>query len=71
MSAPRRAVPRIREFLADSLTPVAAYRRLAGGGPRFLFESVTGGEQVSRYSYLGGRPRQLFRVYADRLEVEE
>jgi anthranilate synthase component 1 len=37
---------------------------------RFLFESVTGGEQVSRYSFLGGRPRELYRLYTDRLEIE-
>jgi anthranilate synthase component 1 len=65
----RRAIPHVREFLGDSLTPVAAYRRLAADRPRFLFESVTGGEQVSRYSFLGGRPRELYRLYGDRLEV--
>jgi anthranilate synthase component 1 len=71
MNHPRRATPRVREFLGDSLTPVAVYRRLAAGRSRFLFESVTGGEQVSRYSFLGGRPRELYRLYPDRLEVED
>src|SRR5258708_6999864 len=56
MSAPaagRRALPHIREFLADSLTPLAVYRRLAEVSAfRFLFESVSGGEQVSRFSFL-------------------
>jgi anthranilate synthase component I len=66
----RRAIPHLREFLGDSLTPVAAYRRLSPRHPRFLFESVSGAGQVSRYSFLGGRPRELYRVYADRLEVE-
>ena len=65
-----RAVPHVREFLGDSLTPVAAYGRLPADRPRFLFESVTGGEQVSRYSFLGGRPAELYRLYGDRLEVE-
>ncbi len=71
MSRPRRATPRVREFLGDSLTPVALYRRLAREHPRFLLESVTGGEQVSRYSFLGGRPRELYRLFPDRLEVED
>ncbi|MDH3402210.1 MAG: chorismate-binding protein [Acidobacteriota bacterium] len=71
MSRPRRAVAHVRTFLGDSLTPVAAYRRLAADRPRFLFESVTGGEQVSRYSFLGGAPRALYRLYPDRLEVED
>ncbi len=67
---PRAAVPRIREFLADSLTPLAVYRRLGAiSGERFLFESVAGGERVSRYSFLGAGPRQVCRLYPDRLEV--
>jgi anthranilate synthase component 1 len=68
---PRRAVPHIREFLADSLTPLGVYRRLARISPlRFLFESVSGGESVSRFSFLGAGPAAIYRLYADRLEVE-
>ena len=68
---PRRAIPHVREFLADSLTPLAVYRRLASLSPyRFLFESVTGGESVSRFSFLGAAPRAIYRLYPDRLEVE-
>jgi len=71
-SRPRRAVPHIREFLADSLTPLAVYRRLAQISPhRFLFESVSGGESVSRFSFLGAGPREIYRLYEDRLEVEQ
>jgi anthranilate synthase component 1 len=62
----------MREYLADSLSPLAVYRRLATLSPRrFLFESVTGGEQVSRFSFLGVAPRQVYRLYEDRLEVAE
>jgi|HubBroStandDraft_3_1064219.scaffolds.fasta_scaffold04307_2 anthranilate synthase component 1 len=69
--APRRAVPHIREFLADSLTPLAVYRRLAEISPhRFLFESVTGGERVARWSFLGAGPREVYRLDAGGLEVE-
>ncbi|HZI63541.1 MAG TPA: anthranilate synthase component I, partial [Thermoanaerobaculia bacterium] len=67
----RRAVPHLREFVADSVTPLAVYRRLAELSPtRFLFESVTGGEQVSRFSFLGAGPRAVYRLYSDRLERE-
>jgi anthranilate synthase component 1 len=70
-SASRRATPHTREFLADSLTPLGVYRRLARtSATRFLFESVTGGEQVSRFSFLGAAPREIYRLYPDRLEVE-
>jgi len=68
---PRRAVVHVREFLADSLTPLAVYRRLAEiSEVRFLLESVSGGEQVSRFSFLGAKPRELCRVYADRVELQ-
>ncbi|MEM8930183.1 MAG: anthranilate synthase component I [Acidobacteriota bacterium] len=70
-TTPRRATVHVRELLADTLTPLAVYRRLAASSPiRFLFESVTGGEQVSRYSLLGAEPLELYRLYSDRLEVE-
>jgi anthranilate synthase component 1 len=64
--------PRTRELLADALTPVSAYRRLAAafGGDRFLFESVTGGESVSRFSFLGAGSSVRLRLFSDRLEVE-
>jgi anthranilate synthase component 1 len=68
---PRRAVPHIREFLADSLTPLAVYRRLSAISPyRFLLESVAGGDRVSRFSFLGAAPREIYRLYPDHLEVE-
>jgi anthranilate synthase component 1 len=67
----RRATPHIREFFADSLTPLAVYRRLAEvSDHRFLFESVSGGERVSRFSFLGAGPRAVYRLHADHLEVE-
>jgi len=70
-STPRRATPHLREFLADTLTPLGAYRRLATlSDVRFLFESVTGGEQVSRFSFLGAGPREVYRLWPDRLERE-
>ncbi len=72
MSPPRVARPHTREFLADALTPLGVYRRLQGLSPlRFLFESVTGGDQVARYSFLGAAPRAVYRLWPDRLEVED
>jgi anthranilate synthase component 1 len=69
--SPRQATVHVREFLADQVTPPALYQRLASLSPtRFLFESVTGGEQVSRFSFLGAAPREVYRLWPDRLEVE-
>ena len=66
-----RAIPHHREFLADTLTPLAVYRRLCDHSKvRFLLESVTGGEQVSRYSFMGAEPRATYRLFHDRLEEQ-
>ena len=55
-----RLIPVVRRLLGDALTPVLAYRRLVRPDPRlapsFLFESVVGGENIARYSFLGSRP---------------
>ncbi len=55
-----RVIAVARRLLSDVLTPVSAYRALVRGdarmAPSFLFESVTGGDRVGRYSTLGARP---------------
>jgi len=49
--------------MADQLTPVGAFARLAEGAEHaFLLESVVGGEQVARYSFVGARPSAIFRA---------
>lgn len=51
------------DVIADVETPVSAYWKLAHDEEfSFLLESVTGGEQVSRFSILGVRPRSVLRV---------
>jgi anthranilate synthase component 1 len=47
----------VHDLLSDTETPVSAYWKLAHDEPvSFLLESVTGGEQVGRYSFIGVRP---------------
>ncbi len=53
-------LPVVRELPADLETPVSVYLKLAGEGPSFLLESVTGGEQVARYSFIGIQPSQAY-----------
>ena len=48
------------DIAGDLDTPVSAYARLAGFQPRFLLESVEGGERLGRYSFIG---------FGDALEV--
>ena len=50
-------VPVYRTLTADLETPVSAFLRAAWGEKEcFLLESVEGGEQVGRYTFLGLRP---------------
>jgi anthranilate synthase component I len=50
-----------RSVLADRETPVSVFERLAHEPNAFLLESVTGGEQLARYSFLGANPRTVLR----------
>ncbi len=54
-------IPVYTELLADLETPVSAYAKLRARGPSFLLESIEGGENLSRYSIIGCRPRKIFR----------
>ncbi|GER23477.1 anthranilate synthase component I [Zafaria cholistanensis] len=57
----RRVIPVSIRVLADSLTPIALYTRLAAGRPgTFLMESAAAGGVWSRYSFIGtGAPATL------------
>ena len=55
-------VPVWREFLFDVDTAVTAYAKLARPPFGFLLESVVGGEQWARYSFLGSRPAAAWRL---------
>ena len=63
-------VPVWREVLADLSTPVAAFLRLVGAGPGFLFESVEHGERWSRFSFVGRNPSATMIARDGRLTVE-
>ncbi|GAC69975.1 anthranilate synthase component I [Gordonia soli] len=56
-----RVVPVSRKVLADSETPLSAYRKLAGDRPgTFLLESAENGRSWSRWSFIGaGSPSAL------------
>ncbi len=56
------AVPVYRRLMADVLTPVSLFLSLRKGADYpFLLESVEGGEQVARYSFLGRNPYQVLK----------
>lgn len=63
------AVPVCRQLIADGLTPLAAFRRLDDGQFACLFESVTGGDRVGRYSFLAAGPYKLLQAWNRRVVV--
>src|SRR5439155_12831692 len=64
-------VPVCREILADLETPVSAFLKVHRGSYGFLLESVEGGEQWGRYSFLGTDPARIFRVRGREVVIEE
>jgi anthranilate synthase component I len=55
-------VPVVKEIVADLLTPVSAFLKIAEHSDyAFLLESVEGGEHVGRYSFLGKDPFLILR----------
>jgi anthranilate synthase component 1 len=61
LAAEHRVVPVTRKVLADSETPLSAYRKLADNRPgTFLLESAENGRSWSRWSFIGaGAPAAL------------
>jgi anthranilate synthase component 1 len=65
-------VPVVKRVLADLMTPVSAFLRVAGDSPyAFLLESVEGGEKVARYSFLGAEPHVILRCREGEVWIEE
>ena len=54
-------VPVIREFAADTLTPVSAFAAVHRPPFGFLLESLVGGERWARFTFLGTEPREAWK----------
>ena len=64
-------VPVNRRLSADLLTPVSALLALRQNSQRaFLLESVEGGENMARYSFLGRNPYRIVRAAGNSVTVE-
>jgi anthranilate synthase component 1 len=61
-------VPVVREFAADTLTPVTAYAAVARPPFSFLLESLVGGERWARYTFLGTEPSEGWRYSHGRVD---
>jgi anthranilate synthase component 1 len=80
LAADGNLIPLYREILADLETPVSAFSKIDHGPSAYLFESIEGGENWARYSFLGSgspvviqeeRGNLLFRGGTGRLEVQK
>ena len=63
-------IPVYRSILADMETPVSAFYKLMPDNYAFLLESVEGGENVARYSFLGSQPSVLFYSKGHQVTIE-
>jgi anthranilate synthase component I len=69
-------IPVIASVVADLVSPVAAYLKLANPYSErdhphsFLLESVEGGERIARYTYFGADPFQTVACRGRRIAVE-
>src|SRR5437899_2826216 len=78
LSREGNVVPLYKTVIADLLSPVAAFLRIAPQDERgrkahpysFLLESVEGGERVGRYTFFGADPFQVVRCQGERITVE-
>jgi anthranilate synthase component 1 len=63
LTAKGNTIPVYLDLTADCETPLGAYSKIRHEGPAFLFESIVGGERISRFSFLGSNPRKVYRVF--------
>lgn len=69
LAAQGNVIPVTTDLMADFETPVSAYAKLRQAGPSFLLESIEGGENLSRYSFISCRPRKVYACGATETRI--
>jgi len=70
MAEKANVVPIVHTIPADLLTPLAAYLKISNTSSHsFLLESVEGGENLARYSFLGANPAMIASGDLDKTKV--
>ena len=64
-------IPVYLELLMDMETPLSFFKRLERDRYAFLLESVEGSERWARFSFLGSRPRLVFKASGKNVEIIE
>lgn len=66
------AIPVYRRLMADVLTPVSLFLNIRKGALYpFLLESVEGGEQLARYSFLGRNPYKILEFDGEAVTLKK
>lgn len=63
-------IPVVRTLLADLETPISIFRRVAKRDKAFLLESVEGGFQWARYSFIGTDPFMMVSAKQGEITIE-
>jgi anthranilate synthase component 1 len=58
------------EIMVDLETPISIFKKTATGDHAFLLESVEGGEQLARYSFMGFDPLVIFHARGTTITIE-
>ena len=64
LAADHDLVPITTRVVADRETAVTVFEKLVGDEPGFLFESLVGGEQWARWSFVGWDPLATVKSHA-------
>src|SRR5579863_8720592 len=64
-------IPVYRQLLSDHLTPVMAFEVLGRDPNSFLLESVVGGENIGRYSFIAAGPKLVYQAASGRAVIQQ
>ena len=63
-------IPVVREISADLETPVSCFLKIGDRPYSYLLESVEGGENLARYTFIGASPSLVFQSKGRQITVE-
>jgi anthranilate synthase component 1 len=63
-------IPVWEEMVVDLETPISIFMKAAAGNYTYLLESVDGGEQLARYSFMGFDPLLIYQARGTTITIE-
>ena len=62
-------IPVYSEIMADFDTPLSAFLKIDESDFSYLLESVEGGENLGRYSFLGSNPSLVIKSRGNKIKI--